>query len=133
MKKLVIKKRKSFIALVSLVVLGTGGLVFYLLLAKMGLLMPLSELPSVLCLPSCTSEKSIHQAINNEKQLNYDRSLSEIIGGNIARDRVSILIEKSKYRLTVFYKLQPVKSYPVVLGTSPTGDKLAEGDRKTPE
>jgi murein L,D-transpeptidase YafK len=133
MKLLVIRKRKRFLALISLAVLGIGGLAFYLLLAKMGFLMPLSELPSVLCLTSCTPERSLHQAINNEKLLNYDRSLPEILGENIARDRISILVEKSQYRLTVFYKLQPVKSYPIVLGTSPIGDKLAEGDRKTPE
>ena len=33
----------------------------------------------------------------------------------------------------MFDNLQPVKSYLVVFGDNPTGDKFYEGDRKTPE
>jgi murein L,D-transpeptidase YafK len=40
---------------------------------------------------------------------------------------------KSKYRLTVYYRQQPIKSYPFVLGQNPVGDKAKEGDYKTPE
>lgn len=48
-------------------------------------------------------------------------------------EKLTLLIEKSKFRLTVYYDQKPLKSYPVVLGSVPTGDKLREGDRKTPE
>ncbi len=41
-------------------------------------------------------------------------------------------IEKSQYRLTVFYDQKPLKSYPTVFGNG-EGDKRREGDRKTPE
>jgi murein L,D-transpeptidase YafK len=69
----------------------------------------------------------------SKELLNDRRSLRELLPGNIQRDKISILVEKSKYRLTVFSNLQPIKSYAVVFGTNPLGDKLAEGDRKTPE
>ena len=49
------------------------------------------------------------------------------------RTQVSVLIEKSKHRLTVYYNRKPIKSYGVVFGASPIGDKRQEGDRKTPE
>lgn len=67
-----------------------------------------------------------------ESLLNYDRPLSEVIGA-IDKSKVSILIEKSQYRLTVYYDKAPVKSYPVVFGGNPVGDQLREGDRRTPE
>lgn len=122
------ERRKNWFASVSWGILAIGGTVFYVLLNRMGI--PLSELPSLLCLSSCTSEPAVHQ-FANRGLLNYDRSLVEIMGEN--PEGVSILVEKSKYRLTVFHKLQPIKSYPIVLGGNPIGDKLAEGDKKTPE
>jgi murein L,D-transpeptidase YafK len=60
-------------------------------------------------------------------------SLQDLLGSDFKKERVSILVEKSKYKLTVLYDEQPVKSYPIVLGGSPAGDKRVEGDRKTPE
>jgi murein L,D-transpeptidase YafK len=47
--------------------------------------------------------------------------------------KISLRVEKSAYRLTVYYKGRPVKSYPVVLGRNPTDDKLRQGDACTPE
>ena len=49
------------------------------------------------------------------------------------RSKISVLIEKSKHRLTVYYDQKPIKSYVVVFGASPIGDKRQEGDQKTPE
>lgn len=49
------------------------------------------------------------------------------------KPRVSLLVEKSKYRLTVYDHDTAVKSYPIVLGGNPAADKLREGDRCTPE
>ncbi|HEY9686901.1 MAG TPA: L,D-transpeptidase [Coleofasciculaceae cyanobacterium] len=49
------------------------------------------------------------------------------------QDKISIRIEKSRYRLTLFYGNQPVKSYPVVFGGDPVNDKRMEGDKRTPE
>jgi murein L,D-transpeptidase YafK len=44
-----------------------------------------------------------------------------------------ILIEKAKRQLTLFSKSKAVKTYRVVLGASPDGDKTQQGDNKTPE
>ena len=106
---------------------------FYFLLTRLGLVMPLSQLPSVLCFTSCQPEQAVHPSIENGEFLNYKESLQELLGDNVEQEKVSILIEKNKYRLTVFYNLQPIKSYPVVFGSNPTGNKLYEGDQKTPQ
>lgn len=65
--------------------------------------------------------------------LNYERSLLDLIPAPIDKSQTAILIEKSNYQLTLYYQNQPIKSYPVVFGGSPVGDKLREGDYKTPE
>ena len=65
--------------------------------------------------------------------LNYDRPLTQLLTVDSDRTEVSILIEKSLKRLTLYYNKQPIKSYPMVLGGNPVGDKRQEGDYKTPE
>ncbi len=64
--------------------------------------------------------------------LNYDRRIDQILW-EIDKDKISILVEKSKYRLTVYYGDTAVKAYPVVFGFNPVDDKLREGDGCTPE
>ena len=44
-----------------------------------------------------------------------------------------ILIEKSARRLTVFRDGKAVRSYEIALGFAPDGDKVQQGDGKTPE
>lgn len=44
-----------------------------------------------------------------------------------------ILIEKAARRLTVFRAGEAVKTYQIALGFSPEGDKIREGDGRTPE
>jgi murein L,D-transpeptidase YafK len=44
-----------------------------------------------------------------------------------------ILIEKSARRLTVFRDGQAVRTYKIALGFAPDGDKVQQGDGKTPE
>lgn len=44
-----------------------------------------------------------------------------------------ILIEKSARRMTVYQNDTPVKTYKIALGFAPDGDKIKEGDGKTPE
>lgn len=44
-----------------------------------------------------------------------------------------ILIEKSARRLTLLQKGQAVRVWPIALGFTPEGDKLRQGDGKTPE
>ena len=45
----------------------------------------------------------------------------------------SILIDKSDYNLYVFEDDEWLITYPVVFGSKDQGDKMMEGDRKTPE
>ena len=45
----------------------------------------------------------------------------------------SILVEKQKHSMTVFYHDQSLKQYRIALGFSPKGHKLHEGDGRTPE
>lgn len=44
-----------------------------------------------------------------------------------------ILIEKSKYQLSVYDEIGWIKTYPVVFGSDDQSDKQYEGDKKTPE
>jgi murein L,D-transpeptidase YafK len=44
-----------------------------------------------------------------------------------------IVVEKSARRMTVYDGAVALRSYPIALGFSPTGDKLREGDGRTPE
>lgn len=64
--------------------------------------------------------------------MNADKPVSQLFPPNFDRLKVSILIEKSSHRFTLFYDQRPIKSYPVVFGDR-LGDKRREGDRKTPE
>lgn len=44
-----------------------------------------------------------------------------------------IVVEKAARRLTVYQDGQPVREYRVALGFSPRGDKVRQGDGRTPE
>lgn len=66
--------------------------------------------------------------------INSNKSISTLIDlKKLDKKLVSIVVEKSKYRLTVYYKKQAIKSYAIVLGANPKDDKLREGDKRTPE
>ena len=67
------------------------------------------------------------------KLLNYQQPIESLVTKSIDRSQTAILIEKSKYQLTLYYKNEAIKSYPIVLGSNPVGDKRREGDYKTPE
>ena len=54
-------------------------------------------------------------------------------GERSRRGGISLLVEKSRYRLTVLSHGRALKSYPVVLGLDPVHDKIREGDGCTPE
>lgn len=44
-----------------------------------------------------------------------------------------ILVDKSERRLTLLRGGEPIKQYPVALGSQPSGPKRQEGDERTPE
>ena len=55
--------------------------------------------------------------------------LGQPLRGNIDR----ILIEKGARRLTAYQNGKPVREYRIALGFTPEGDKIRQGDGKTPE
>ncbi len=124
-------KYKNQIKIILLLVLSTSTL--YFLLARLGFIFPISDIPEIFCIKDCQSPQTIHSPIPGNELLNYKQTIEELIGKSIDKNKTSILIEKSKYRITLYYNQKPIKSYPVVFGSSPTGDKFKEGDRRTPE
>jgi len=66
--------------------------------------------------------------------LNKDKSIADLINlKKLNKKEIAIVVEKSKYRLTVYYQKKPIKSYAIVFGANPKDDKLKEGDKRTPE
>ena len=124
------KKSKTLLTLFLFIICSTTG---YFLLNRLGYVMPLSQINAVFCLSSCPPEKPVHPKLKNEQSFLNNKGLKELLGNKFEKEKISLLVEKSKYQLTVFYNLKPVKSYPVVFGSSPNGDKFHEGDNKTPE
>lgn len=55
------------------------------------------------------------------------------LGGGPVGLADSIVVEKKARRMTLFHMGRPIRSYLVALGGNPVGDKLAAGDRRTPE
>jgi murein L,D-transpeptidase YafK len=129
LKKISLHRQKIVILLLLLI----SGSVFYLLLVRLGLMAPIQEIPQFLCLKNCQSEQNFHTPQAGNNLLNYNKQLEQLISKTHNKDKISLLIEKSKHRLTLYYDLKPLKSYPVVFGSNPRGDKYGEGDTKTPE
>lgn len=123
--KLTSLKRLILYALVSIV--------GYFALVRIGFLFPLKLLPEVVCFTPCAPPEPLHPAEKIEDVGVQEEAIASLLPSYFDRDKVTILIEKADHRLTVFYDLRPIKSYPVVFGENPVGDKRNEGDRKTPE
>lgn len=68
-------------------------------------------------------------AMNTSFRIPYHIALK-----NATSNSYSVLISKSNYSLTLFDESgQWISSYPVVFGNKDLGDKMMQGDRKTPE
>ncbi len=123
-------RAKYFVRLLTLTVVGV---VFYGLFVQLGLLMPLSTVPKLF-----VAEQPLHAVAAQAGRLEQGQALgttdlSTVLADHTALSKITLLVEKSRRRLTVFYDLEPVKAYPVVFGSAPEGDKFREGDQKTPE
>jgi murein L,D-transpeptidase YafK len=79
----------------------------------------------------------IMSVISNAQSQHYINSsleLKAIIGKNaIDTNSLSLVIDKSDYKLTVMSGTLVLKEYPVVFGRNPVNDKLMQGDTCTPE
>jgi hypothetical protein len=126
--KLIKPLKLGFIMLTGM---GTIGL-SYVLLERGGYIFPIAMANEVTC-QNCPQEAAYHQPPVIAGLINSDRNIIELLGDRIDKAQISILIEKSKYRLTIYRDKQPIKSYPIVLGENDRGDKLMQGDLKTPE
>ena len=100
----------------------------YYLLNKRGYIPPVKYLFS-----QVKVKNNLKLVSTSSELLNYQLPITEIIIAPIDKSQTAILIEKSQYRLTIYYQNQAIKSYPVVFGQNPVGDKLQERDMKTPE
>ena len=66
--------------------------------------------------------------------LNRNQVIANLLNlKTLDKNSVTLLVEKSKYRLTVYYQNKPVKAYAIAWGGNPRDDKLQQGDRRTPE
>lgn len=123
-----LKRRSPTLYAAIITVMGLG--VIYFGATRWGLLSAilqrLTPAPRVVCTP----DARIHQAPTTS--LKTDQTLEKQLPANFDRSKVSLLIEKSQYRLTVYYNQKPIKSYAAVFGDL-SGDKRREGDRRTPE
>jgi hypothetical protein len=105
------------------------GLAYKLAIAR-GLIPSAQDLAALAMPVSCPADERLHAL--PEGFINRDRPLAKLLPTNFDPTQTSILIEKSQYRLTLYYDRKPVKSYGVVFG-DPVGDKRREGDHRTPE
>ncbi|WP_202950488.1 L,D-transpeptidase family protein [Pseudanabaena biceps] len=79
------------------------------------------------CLGSCEAKSA-------NELLNKDRAITNFINlKKIDKKAIAIVVEKSKYKLTVYYQKKPIKAYAIVLGGNPKDDKVKQGDKRTPE
>jgi murein L,D-transpeptidase YafK len=123
--------RTSKVGLVMLLSLGIIGII-YNVGERLGYIFPLALWQEITCI-DCPNAITYHQISSGEIAIVTNKSLAKLLGDRIDKKNISILIEKSKYRLTIYQNKQPIKSYPIVLGDNPLGDKFIEGDRRTPE
>ncbi len=66
--------------------------------------------------------------------LNKDKAIANLINlKKLDKKAIKLVVEKSKYKLIVYYQKKPIKSYAIVLGGNPKDDKLRQGDQRTPE
>lgn len=107
------------------------GLVYQIAMMR-GMLAPIGQWARLSQPIICPADATLHRLPPITTLLNGNQALPQLLPRAFDRAKVSILIEKSNHRLTLYYDQQPVKSYPVVFG-DPQGDKRREGDRKTPE
>ncbi|MBC6417900.1 MAG: L,D-transpeptidase [Prochloron sp. SP5CPC1] len=118
--------------IITAIALPTIPLTLYFLIRRSGYFIPLEYVPYIFRENKYIPQDSHHESLTKAELFNYNKKVSDIIP-QLDKTKTSILIEKSKYRLTLYHEGEPLKSYPVVFGSNPKGDKLREGDSRTPE
>jgi murein L,D-transpeptidase YafK len=90
----------------------------------------------VLC--ACNAqEKNDFQSLQNQNssiRIDSSKTLKEIVSSRKIQPRdLKILVKKSERVVEILFKNELLIQYPCVLGFEPVGDKMQEGDGKTPE
>jgi murein L,D-transpeptidase YafK len=90
----------------------------------------------VLC--ACNAqEKNDFQSLQNQNssiRIDSSKTLKEIVSSRKIQPRdLKILVKKSERVVEILFKDELLIQYPCVLGFEPFGDKMQEGDGKTPE
>ncbi len=111
-----------------LAIVGLG--LIYKVASHRGLIPSIGQLMALHTPITCPADETLHNPPTTF--VNADKGLAKVLPANFDRTKITVLIEKSQHRLTLYYDRNPVKSYAVVFGNS-VGDKRQEGDRKTPE
>ena len=82
---------------------------------------------SLPCLTECEARAA-------NELLNKNKAIASLINlKKLDKKAIALVVEKSKYKLTVYYQKKPIKSYAIVLGANPKDDKIRQGDQRTPE
>ncbi|MEL7075162.1 MAG: L,D-transpeptidase [Cyanobacteria bacterium J06582_2] len=119
------RNKRNILAIASLLLLTP---VVYWTLNQIGFVPPVNYF-----FPEANKQNASNPIPVQSTLLNYEQPINELISPQIDRSLSKILVDKSNYQLTLYYDSRPIKSYPIVLGQSPQGDKRREGDLKTPE
>jgi L,D-transpeptidase catalytic domain len=123
--------RSTKVGLVFLVSVVSFGAI-YRLLDKLGYIFPIALWSEIFC-EACPTNLAYHQPPIGVESIANSQPIDKLLGAGVNKASISILIEKSQLRLTIYQDKRPIKSYPIVLGEQPQGDKFTEGDRRTPE
>jgi lipoprotein-anchoring transpeptidase ErfK/SrfK len=79
-------------------------------------------------------EKRVNGYVIKQTIRSSGQKLNKLINPDtINKDSTKIVIDKTKYKLLVYYKGKYLTSYRCVFGIQPVGQKMFEGDKKTPE
>ncbi|MGL5065025.1 MAG: hypothetical protein ACRC62_34080, partial [Microcoleus sp.] len=109
-----LKKNKRniwVIASPTVILLLAVGSLFYWKLVRLGYAVPIPYILDVFCLNNCPIDDRtvLHTQLPPDNLLNYDKPLTQILGApdKLDQTRISILVEKSKYKLTLYDNKKP--------------------------
>lgn len=82
---------------------------------------------------SAAKPASKHSGVDGERIARPESSLQNTSSLKLPLNNPSIVVKKSQRQLLLFSDGKLVRTYHIALGLNPTGDKVRQGDRRTPE
>jgi len=86
-----------------------------------------------LSIASCRTGLAVHSKTGSQAQSESAKSAEESLPLKLPLAKPKIVVKKSQRQLLLFSGDQLVRTYKIGLGLNPLGDKVREGDRRTPE